>query len=147
VTAAVISPAKGQRSARRSRFGSQRRAAPVRTISWVQASSSQARAAISHHKLVLGEALQRQVPQPGALSVPDSVLAPGPAAVLELQVGELPAPGVSGEGGEPVAVGVGEPRLRPGVGGVPQWTMACIPAGQEERSSSPVMPAPSLNGW
>jgi hypothetical protein len=33
---------------RRSRFGSQRRAVPVRASSWVQASSSQARETISH---------------------------------------------------------------------------------------------------
>jgi hypothetical protein len=54
--------------------------------------------------LVLGEALERQVPQPGVLGAADPVLAPGPAEVPQFQVGELAFLRVSGEGGEPVAV-------------------------------------------
>jgi hypothetical protein len=33
--------------------------------------------------------------------------------VPELQVSELAAPGTGGKGGEPVAVDIGEPQLRP----------------------------------
>src|SRR6516164_9830266 len=54
--------------------------------------------------LVLREAPQRQVPQPGVLGAADPVLAAGPPAVPQLQVGELAFLGVGGEGGEPVAV-------------------------------------------
>ena len=43
------------------------------------------------------------------------VLAPGPAAVPELEVGELTAAGAGGKAGEPVAVDVGEPQLGAGV--------------------------------
>ena len=67
-------------------------------------------------ELVLREAFQRQVPQPGVLGAADPVLAPGPAAVPQLQVRELAVLGVGGEGGEPVPVDVGEPQLRPGMG-------------------------------
>ena len=69
--------------------------------------------------LVLGEALEREVPQPGVLGIADAVLAAGPAAVPQLQVRELAFPGVGGEGGEPVAVDVGEPQLRPRGAGAP----------------------------
>jgi len=67
-------------------------------------------------QLVLGEALQRQVPQPGVLGAADPVLAPGPLAVPQLQVSELAAFRAGGEAGEPVAVDVGKPQLRPRVG-------------------------------
>src|SRR5690348_7567174 len=43
--------------------------------------------------LVLGEALERQVPQPGVLGAADPVLAAGPAPVTEFQVRELAFPG------------------------------------------------------
>ena len=82
-------------------------------------------------ELVLGEALQRQVPQSGVLGAADPVLAPGPAAVPELKVSELAFPRVSRESGEAVAVDVGEPQLRAGCGRSLR-TMTRIPAGQEE---------------
>jgi hypothetical protein len=46
--------------------------------------------------LVLGEVVQRQVGQPAVLGAADPVLGPGPAAVPQFQVGQLPA---GGEGG------------------------------------------------
>ena len=97
-------------------------------------------------QLVLGEAVEREVAQPGVLGVPDAVLAAGPAAVPQFQVGELAFPRVGGEGGEPVPVDVGEPQLRPGCGRSLR-TMTRIPAGQDDRSSISVMSAtqaPSL---
>ncbi len=97
-------------------------------------------------QLVVGEPLQRRVPQPGILGAADPVLAADPAAVPQFQVRELAFPGVGGERGEPVPVEVGEPQLGPGCGrSLP--TMTRIPAGQEDRSSRPVMSAtqaPSL---
>jgi hypothetical protein len=65
--------------------------------------------------LALGEALERAVPQPGVLGAADPILAPGPLPAAELQVSELAASGVGGEGGEAVAVVVGEPQPRAGV--------------------------------
>jgi hypothetical protein len=88
--------------------------------------------------LVLGEALEREVPQPGVLRAADPVLAPGPLPVAEFQVSELAFPRVGGEGGEPVPVDVGEPQLGCGRS---LRTMTRIPAGQDNRSSSPVMSA------
>jgi hypothetical protein len=58
----------------------------------------------------------------------------------------MAALGVGGEGGEPVAVDVGEPQLRARAGRSFR-TMTRIPAGQPGRSSRPVMSAtqaPSL---
>ena len=43
--------------------------------------------------LVLVVSVQRQVSQPSVLGVADPVLAPGPAAVSQFQVSELPGPG------------------------------------------------------
>ena len=57
----------------------------------------------------------REVAQPGVLGATDPVLAAGPAAVPQLEVGELALLRVGGEGGEPVPVEVGEPQLRSGV--------------------------------
>ena len=39
--------------------------------------------------LVLGEVMQRQVGQPGVIGVADAVLGAGPAAVPQLQLGQL----------------------------------------------------------
>src|SRR5262249_7952458 len=61
--------------------------------------------------LVLVIAVQGKVAQAGVLGGPDPVLAPGPAAVAQLEVGELPALGAGGEAGEPVTAGIGEPPL------------------------------------
>jgi hypothetical protein len=55
--------------------------------------------------LVLGVAVQGQVAQAGVLGGADAVLASGAAAVAQFQVGELPALGVGGKAGEPVAAG------------------------------------------
>ena len=70
----------------------------------------------SHQIWFCVEAVQREVPQAGVLRAPDPVLAPRPAAVAQFQVGELPGPGVGGEGGDAVPADVGEPQLRAGVG-------------------------------
>ena len=69
--------------------------------------------------LVLGEVVQRQVPQSGGLGDPDPVLAAGPAAMAQFQVGQLPTGGVGRERGDPVPVGISDPQLRAGVAGVP----------------------------
>ena len=66
--------------------------------------------------LVLGEVVQRQVGQAGVFGDADAVLAAGPAAVAQFEVGQLPAGGVGGERGDPVPVGVGDAQLRAGVG-------------------------------
>jgi len=47
---------------------------------------------------VLSEVVQRQVSQAGVLGVADPVLRAGAAAVLQLEIGELPTDGVGGEG-------------------------------------------------
>jgi hypothetical protein len=62
---------------------------------------------------VLVEPVQREVAQPGVLRRPDPVLAAGPAAVAEFEVGDLgggsAGAGVGRERGDPVAVCVGDP--------------------------------------
>jgi hypothetical protein len=83
---------------------------------------------------------ERQVPQPGVLRAADPVLAAGPAAVPQFQVGELAFLRVGGEGGEPVPIEVGEPQLHTGCGRSLR-TMTRIPAGQPDRLTSPVMSA------
>ena len=88
---------------------------PVRASICIQARSSQARATISHQIWFWVEVVQRQVAQAGVLGVADPVLAAGPAAVTQFEVGELPAGGVGGERGEPVPVDVGEAQLGAGV--------------------------------
>ena len=131
--AAVIWPAQGQRCARRSRsrrpprasrpatekrrrrsrLGSQRRAVPVRAGSCVQARSSLARAAVSHHSWFGAKPFSGgRLRSPGVLRAADPLLAPGPPAVAEFQVRELAAPRVGGEGSESVPVNAGEPQLR-----------------------------------
>ena len=62
-------------------------------------------------ELVLRESLEGQVAQPGVFRGADAVLAPGPAAVAQLQVSELSAFRAGGEGSEPVAVDVSEAKL------------------------------------
>ena len=119
---------------------------PARASSWVQASSSQARATISHRSWLWANPFRWQVPQPGVLGAADPVLAADPAAVPQFQVRELAFPGVGGERGEPVPVEVGDRSCAPGCGRSLR-TMTRIPAGQEDRSSRPVMSAtqaPSL---
>jgi len=86
--AVVMSAAQGHRSARRSRrrrpprarrpatesrrsrsrFGSRRRACPVRAMSWVQASSSQARATISHQAWFWAKPLSGRLRSPVSLA-------------------------------------------------------------------------------
>lgn len=58
---------------------------------------------------VLVEPVQGQVPQAAVLRDPDPVLAPGAAAVPQLEIGQLPARSVGDERGQPVAVDVVEP--------------------------------------
>jgi hypothetical protein len=65
--------------------------------------------------------------------------------VAEFQVSELAALGVGGEGGETVAVDVGEPQLRAGVRAFLR-TMTRIPRGQFTRSSMPVISATQAPG-
>ena len=66
--------------------------------------------------LVLGEVVQRQVHQPGVFADPDAVFGAGPAAVPQLQIGELATGGVGGERGDPESIDVGQPQLRAGMG-------------------------------
>ncbi len=79
----------------------------------------------------------------------DPILAPRPLPVASFQVGELPAAGVGGEGGEPVAVDVGEAQLGAGVGA---FLTHDDPhrRRQPDRSSRPVISAtqaPGRAGW
>jgi hypothetical protein len=64
--------------------------------------------------------------------------------VPQLEVGELgtgPAgAGVGGERGDPVAVDVGDPQLRPGCGRSGRM-ITRIPGGHPDRSSSPIASA------
>ncbi|GAB3838586.1 hypothetical protein GCM10028799_79480 [Kribbella italica] len=60
--------------------------------------------------------MEGQVPEAGVFAGADPVLDAGVGAVLHFQVGELTAGGVGEEGGEPVAVDVGEGELGAGVG-------------------------------
>jgi hypothetical protein len=53
---------------------------------------------------VLVEVVQRQVPESGFFGDPDPVLTPCPAAVPQLEVGQLPVGCVGGQGGDAVAV-------------------------------------------
>ena len=95
-------------------MASQRRAAPLRASSWVQASSSQASATISHQSWFWAKLFSRRFRSPVSLAA-DAVLASGPPVVPQLQISELAFAGAGGEGGEPVPVDVGEPQLRPGM--------------------------------
>ena len=74
----------------------------------------------------------------------DAVFAAGAAAVPQFEVSELPAAGVGGESGEPVAINVGEAQLRAGVGAFladdhphPLW-----PAARSARPVSSATQAP-----
>jgi hypothetical protein len=78
------------------------------------------------------------------VSLADLVFAPGPAAVVQLEVGQLAVSGVGDRAGELVPLDVGEPQLGSEVGRSLR-TMTRIRAGQEARSSRPVSsgtPAP-----
>jgi hypothetical protein len=88
----TIRPAAAN-SRSRSRLGSQRRSGPVSASSVYRRSGPGQGDDLASH-LVLGEAVQREVPQAGVLRAADPVLAPGPAAVAQFQVCELPAFGV-----------------------------------------------------
>ena len=63
--------------------------------------------------LVLREGLQRELQQAHVLGVTDPVLAPGAAAVPQLQDGQLSAWGVGRECGDAHALVIGDPQLRP----------------------------------
>ena len=93
---------------------------------------------------VLVQVVQRQVGQPGVFCVADAVLAAGPAAVPQLEVGQLTSRaagrGVGRERGDPVAVDVLDPQWAPGWGRFLRMTTR-IPAGQRVRSSMPVSSA------
>lgn len=65
--------------------------------------------------LVRCEGFEGQVPHPGVFTGFDAVLAARPAAVAQLEVGQLPAGGVGDERGQPEPVDVGEPQLGAGV--------------------------------
>ena len=60
--------------------------------------------------------MEGEVAQAGVLGAADPVLAPGPAAMAEFEIGELPAAGAGGKAGEPVPADVGEAQLRAGKG-------------------------------
>lgn len=64
---------------------------------------------------ILRERCQRQVPQAHVLRDPDPVLAASTPTMAHFEVRELALGGVGRERGEPVAVDVIEPQLRPGV--------------------------------
>ena len=68
--------------------------------------------------LVLGEAVEGQVPQPGVLQATDAVLSAGALPVSDLQGSQCPAgaTGVGGEAGDPPPVLIGQPQLRTGWG-------------------------------
>ena len=95
--------------------------------------------------LVLGVTVQRQVAQAGVLGAADPVLAPGPAAVPQLEVGQLPAAGAGGEAGEPVPVRSVNRSWAPGCGRSLR-TITRIPFGQAARSSMPVSSATQAPG-
>jgi hypothetical protein len=91
-------------------------------------------------RAVLVVAVQGQVPQPCVLGTADPVLAPGPAAVAQFQVGELPG---SGAGGEAVTRLPSMSVIR---SCAPGWgrslrAITRIPFGHEDRSSRPVSSA------
>src|SRR3954452_2198788 len=106
-------------SRRRSRLGSQWRAAcPVRATVCIQATRSPARGTMAHQIWFWVKSCSGRVgrarsfaPRVGAqaavLRAADALLGAGPAAVPQLQVGQLPAGRVGDERGEPVPVVVG----------------------------------------
>ena len=71
---------------------------------------------IAHQMRFWAKSCKGQVGQTGVLGGPDAVLAAGAAAVAQLEVGDLgvrsAGAGVGGERGDPVAVVVGDPKLR-----------------------------------
>ena len=93
--------------------------------------------------------VKTEVGQPGVLRAADLVLAAGAAAVPQTPGRRAGRVRVSGERGEPVPVGVGEPQLRTGWGRSAR-TMTRIPGGQPDRSSTPVASAthiPAAGPW
>ena len=71
-----------------------------------------------------------QVPQAGVLRGADPVPRPGPAAVPQLQRGQVGAGMVGGETGDPVPVDIGQAQLGTGMG-PPLRAITRIPGGQE----------------
>jgi hypothetical protein len=129
----------GDRRSRR-RLGSQRRASwPVRASICVQAMSSQASATTAHQIWFCVKSC-RQVRESGVLGVAEAVLAAGPAAVPQFEIGELAAGGVGGEGGDAVPVDAGQAQLRAGM-----WAFLAHddphPLRQERRLSTSVTSA------
>ena len=135
----TIRPATENRRSR-SRFGSQRRASPVRASIWVQARSSQARATISHHSWFWAKPLSGRFRSPVSLAhrirsshrarcrCRSSRTASWPfLASVAKAVNRCPSMSVN----RSCAPGCGR-SLR---------TMTRIPPGQLSRSSSPVMSA------
>ena len=86
----------------RSRLGSHRRAGwSVRASICIQAVSSTASATIAHQIWFWAKSNSSESAQAGVLGDVDAVLAAGPAAVADLEVGELGArPAGAGVGGE-----------------------------------------------
>jgi len=93
--------------------------------------------------LVLSEAVQGQVAQPGVVS--GAILPPAAPVVQQFQVSELATVGVRCEASEPVPAQVGEPQLSPGLGRF-LWTITRMPSGQDDRSSRPVSSATHTPG-
>jgi hypothetical protein len=69
-----------------------------------------------------------------------------PAAVAQLEVGELSALGVRGEAGETPSAGIGEPYLRARGADVPLRTITRMPFGRAARSSMLVISATHAPG-
>ena len=80
------------------------------------------------------EGVARQVAQAGGFEFTDAVFDAGVLAVPQFQAGDLPGHdtgfGVGDERGDPHAVGVGEPQLRPGWGRSLR-RISRVPGGQE----------------
>ena len=99
----------------RSRFGSQRRAVPVRASICVQASSSQARATISHQSWFWAKPFSGRFRSPVSFALRIRSSHRARRRCRSSRSASWPLPGVGGEGGEAVPVDVGEPQLRAGV--------------------------------
>ena len=81
-----------ENSRSRSRLGSHRRAGcSVRASICAQAMSSQASATTAHQIRFWSNSCRGRLVRPGVLRGADAVLAAGPAAVAQFQVGELAA--------------------------------------------------------
>jgi hypothetical protein len=91
-------------------------------------------------EIVASESMEGQVRQASVLGVTDPVLTPGAEAVADLQIGQLALCLVRRYGRVPVPVDVRDPQLGADV----RDFLADddrIPAGREDRSSTPVMSA------